>query len=95
MTLHEVLSLQVHDEENLKLLKENIEKAKKQDRLENILTDMQKQWQNVFFDLVRFKDTDIPILVGSNIELMQNMLDDHVMQSQMIKNNPDVEPLIV
>lgn len=31
------MQLAVHDEENLNLLKENIEKAKKQDRLENIL----------------------------------------------------------
>lgn len=42
---------------------------------------MQKQWQNISFELAKFKDTDIPILVGANVELMQNMLDDHVMQS--------------
>jgi dynein heavy chain len=56
---------------------------------------MQKEWQSICFELKTFKDTDIPILVGTNVEIMQNMLDDHVMQSQMIKNNPDVEPLIV
>lgn len=73
--------LSVHDEDNLKLLKENIDKAKKQDRLENILAGMHKEWQNVCFELKTFKDTEIPILVGTNIEIMQNMLDDHVMQS--------------
>jgi hypothetical protein len=40
---------------------------------------MHKEWQNVFFELKTFKDTEIPILVGTNIEIMQNMLDDHVM----------------
>jgi hypothetical protein len=38
------MQLAVNDEENLNLLKENIEKAKKQDRLENILRQMQKEW---------------------------------------------------
>jgi heterodisulfide reductase subunit A-like polyferredoxin len=81
LTLREVLMLSVHDEENLKLLKENIDKAKKQDRLEKILAGMQKEWSSVCFELKTFKDTEIPILVGTNIEIMQNMLDDHVMQS--------------
>ena len=62
--------LSVHDEENLKLLKENIDKAKKQDRLENMLASMKVDWQGFNFELIKFKDTDIQILLGSNIELM-------------------------
>jgi len=42
---------------------------------------MLKEWSSVCFELKTFKDTEIPILVGTNIEVMQNMLDDHVMQS--------------
>ena len=38
------MTLSVHDEENLKLLKENIDKAKKQDRLENMLSSMKQDW---------------------------------------------------
>lgn len=64
------MMLSVHDEENLKLLKENIDKAKKQDRLENMLSSMKQDWQNVNFELLKFKDTDISILQGANIETM-------------------------
>ena len=53
------MTLSVHDEENLKLLKENIVKAKKQDRLENMLSSMKQDWQHITFELIRFKDTDI------------------------------------
>lgn len=95
MRFAEVLLLQVHDRNSLKLLQENMARAKKQDRLESILTGMQNEWRSVYFELKSFKDTDIPILVGANIEAMQSMLDEHVLQAQMIKNNPDVEPLIV
>jgi DNA gyrase/topoisomerase IV subunit A len=71
LSLHDVKNLlNINDLENMKLLKENIDKAKKQDRLENILADMQKQWTEVRFELKSFKDSDIPILVGQNIEAL-------------------------
>jgi predicted transcriptional regulator len=71
LSLHDVKNLlNINDLDNMKLLKENIDKAKKQDRLENILADMQKQWTEVRFELKSFKDSDIPILVGQNIEAL-------------------------
>ena len=59
-----------------------------------MLRSMQKDWEDVRFDITTFRDTNIPILKGDKIEDMQTMLDEHVLVSQTIKNSPDVLPLI-
>lgn len=42
---------------------------------------MQKEWKDVNFELKMFKDSDIPILIGANVEVLQSMLDEHVLQA--------------
>lgn len=44
------------------------EKAKKQDRLEDMLNSMEKEWESLAFDLTKFRETSITIFSGAKIE---------------------------
>ena len=46
------------------------------------------------FEITEFRDTQIPILSGNNVEEMQTKLDEDVLVSQTIKNSPAVLPLL-
>ena len=55
---------------------------------------MKREWENMFFEITYFRDTQIPILSGNKIEEMQTKLDEDVLVSQTIKNSPAVLPLL-
>lgn len=69
------------------------EKAIKQSRLEDMLISMENEWQEKCFELSKFGDARIPILMGAVVEDMQITLDEHVLISTTIVTNPDVTPI--
>ena len=48
----------------------------------------------MMFEVSTFRDTNIFILQGANIEEMQSMLDEHVLLSQSIRQDPGALPLL-
>lgn len=54
--------------EHLTELQDISEKAKKQDRLEEMLKSMERDWHGQEFEITMFRDTHIPILAGSKVE---------------------------
>jgi hypothetical protein len=40
------------------------DKAKKQNRIEDMLTSMEKDWNEQLFEVIKFRESGIPILSG-------------------------------
>jgi dynein heavy chain len=59
-----------------------------------MLVSMEAEWQTQLFDVIAFRESGIPILGGQRVEEMQMLLDEHVLVSATIVNNPDVAPII-
>ena len=58
-----------------------------------MLISMENEWKTKMFEMTKFGDSRIPILMGSAVEEMQISLDEHVLISQTIVTNPDVSPI--
>lgn len=69
------------------------EKAKKENRLEKMLDKMETEWKDLRLELTTFRDSEILILQGSNVEEIQLLLDEHSLNAQTIRTNPDVAPM--
>lgn len=91
-TLWQVLDLKISDV--LSKIAEISENAKKENRLEEMLKQKKREWENIHFEITTFRDTNIPILSGAKIEDMQAKLDEDVLVAQTIKNSPAVIPLL-
>lgn len=52
---------------------------------------METEWQDMIFLLGKWKNRDIVVFLGSNLEDIQLLLDDHTIKAKMIKSNPDVK----
>jgi hypothetical protein len=59
-----------------------------------MLDRMEREWQGATLELTTFRDTDIPILFGPNVEALQARLDEHCILAQTIRASPDVGPLL-
>lgn len=95
MTLDELkalLRMEVHH--CLEQLAEISEGAKREARLEKMLTKMQQDWDSQMLELTVFRDTGISILQGRNVEEIQARLDEHCLLAQTIRTSPDVAPII-
>ena len=92
MTLVQLKRLEVHH--CLDQLAEISEGAKREARLEMMLTKMQQEWESQELELTTFRDTDISILQGSNVEEIQARLDEHCLLAQTIRTSPDVTPIL-
>lgn len=75
MTLGQFRYLQLH--RHLNQLAEISERARREARLESMLSKMEDDWKTQVLELSSFRDTDIPILLGPNVEAMQQRLDEH------------------
>ena len=53
---------------------------------------MKEDWEQVDFDLVSYRDTDVKIL--SSVDDIQNLLDDHVVKTHTMKGSPFIEPFV-
>ena len=74
-------------------LSEISERAKREARLEGMLTKMEQEWQTQVLELVSFREANILVLQGNNVEEIQARLDEHRLLAQTIRSSPDVGPL--
>ena len=67
------------------------ETASKEYKLEMMLDKMEKEWQNLKFGLIKWKNRGISIFQGTSIEDIQMLLDDHTIKAQTIRSNPNIK----
>jgi len=91
LTLGQLKRLDIGD--SLDQLAEISERAKREARLEAMLNKMEQEWQTQVLLLIPFRDADILVLQGNNVEEIQARLDEHRLLAQTIRSSPDVGPL--
>ena len=91
LTLGQFRLLELH--RHLDQLHDISEQARREARLEAMLDKMEREWDSAMLELTTFRDTDIPILFGPNVEVLQARLDEHCLVAQTIRASPDVGPL--
>lgn len=89
VTLKQLLAKGI--EEKIQEIEEISEAASKEYALENSLDKMEKEWENLNFHVLNWKDRGVFILQGSSIEDIQILLDDHTLKAQTIRANPNIK----
>jgi len=67
------------------------ENASKEYTLETALDKMEREWENLSFTVLNWKNRGVKILQGANVEDIQILLDDHTLKAQTIRSNPNVK----
>ena len=65
--------------------------ASKEHAIEKSLSKMKKEWANVQFEFVPYRDSDIKILAA--IDDIQVLLDDHIIKAQTMMGSPFIKPV--
>lgn len=71
-------------------LQDMSERAEKEDRLEIVLDQMQKEWSETRLSFAKHKDTGTHILKG--IDELQSTLEDHITKVQSMRASPHMKP---
>lgn len=87
--LQELLYRRVED--YLTRIEDVSENASKEFSLENALSKMEREWEQLRFVVVNFKNRGVLILQGSCVEDIQLILDEHTIKAQTIRGNPSVK----
>jgi dynein heavy chain len=88
-TLRELLGKGIQD--HLAHIEEIGEAASKEYTLETALEKMENEWTAMKFVILNWKSRGLKILQGSNLEDIQQLLDDHTLKAQTIRSNPNVK----
>lgn len=75
----------------LQQLEEISNAAGKEYELNSILDAMQRDWQDVQFEVLPYRDSDTHIL--ASLDDIQTQLDDHIMRTQAMKRSPFIVAL--
>ncbi|CAD6235446.1 GSCOCG00007903001-RA-CDS, partial [Cotesia congregata] len=70
-------------------LEEIASAATKEHSLEANLKKMQAEWEDIYFDLIPYRDTGVKIL--SAVDDVQMLLDDHILKAQTMHGSPFVK----
>lgn len=65
--------------------------AGKEYDLNQVLDGMKKDWKDVCFDVLQYRDSDTHILAA--LDDIQTLLDDHIMRTQAMKRSPFITAL--
>ncbi|KAL4429302.1 hypothetical protein ABPG74_002288 [Tetrahymena malaccensis] len=77
-------------QEKITEVEEISENASKEFALETALDKMEKEWENLSFQVINWKNRGVFILQGSTVEDIQILLDDHTLKAQTIRANPNI-----
>lgn len=86
LTIQDVQKYMGDAKEALPKLEEISDTAAKEYKNENMLANMKKDWQPAEFGCKVYKDTFI--LDGEAIDVIQTLLDDHIIKTQTMKGSP-------
>ena len=71
-------------------LTEVSERAKREARLDRMLRKMEEEWRGQVLETSQYRDTEIMVLQGANVEEIQLRLDEHRLLSQTIRSSADI-----
>lgn len=68
------------------------ETASREFSIESVLKKMKSEWEPLVFEIKAYKDTGTFILIGSALEDLQTILDDHIIKTQTMRGSPYAKP---